>query len=185
VAVVVVWLTTLPLHTTAPAPKLRKDESPEVPLKTNSRAVLTLLLAVKSKFAPCPNSNCVPVPNELAPLSATLVAMSVPPDTVTFPLNVLSPDKVKLPDPDALVSVPLPLITPLTVNAVVCQNCKDPSLVIAALIGELTTLVIICVSPTLITPPLVTVFVLVVCAETVARQENNTNDAENLPMVRA
>jgi len=174
----------LPLHTTAPAPKLRKDESPEVPLKTNSRAVLTLLLAVKSKFAPCPNSNCVPVPNELAPLSATLVALSVPLDTVTFPLNVLSPDKVKLPDPDALVSVPLPLITPLLVKAVVCRNCKEPLLVMAAEI-DVTGLVMISVSPTLINPPLVTVFVLVVCAETVARQENNTNDAENLPMVRA
>jgi hypothetical protein len=40
--------------------------------------------------------------------------------------------------------------------------------VIAADIGEVTVLVIICVSPTLIIPPLVTVFVFVVCADTEA-----------------
>jgi hypothetical protein len=39
--------------------------------------------------------------------------------------------------------VPLPLIAPLTVNAVVCQNCRDPLLVIAAVIGEATVLVMI------------------------------------------
>ena len=120
------------------------------------------LLAVKLSAAEGFKVTLVPVPSELLPLSATLLTASVPLLTVTFPLKVLLPDKVKLPEPVALVTDPLPLIGPLTVIAVVCQNCKLPSLVIAALIGEATGLVIICVSPTLIIPPLVTVFVLVV-----------------------
>ena len=95
-------------------------------------------------------------------MSDTPVASSRPLLIVTLPLKVFDPDKVKLPDPDALVTTPLPLIRPLTASTVVCQNCKLPSLVIAALIGEATVLVMICVSPTLMSPPLVTVFVLVV-----------------------
>jgi hypothetical protein len=64
----------------------------------------------------------------------------------------------------AFVTVPEPLIAPLAVKAAVCQNCRDPLLVIAAVM-EVTGLVMIWMSPTLIVPPLVTVFVLVVCAQ--------------------
>jgi hypothetical protein len=106
----------------------------------------------------------VPVPKELLPVSATLLALSVPPLTVTFPLKVLAPDRVRFPEPVAFVTVPIPLIIPLFVKAVDCQNCRDPLLVIAADIGEVTGLVIITVSPGRIVPPLVTVLVLVVCA---------------------
>jgi hypothetical protein len=64
----------------------------------------------------------------------------------------------------AFVTVPEPLIAPLAVKAAVCQNCRDPLLAIAAVM-EVTGLVMIWMSPTLIVPPLVTVFVLVVCAQ--------------------
>jgi hypothetical protein len=50
---------------------------------------------------------------------------------------------------------------------------------------NVTGLVIICVSPTLINPPLVTVFVFVVCADTEAMHANNANHAKYLAMDRA
>jgi hypothetical protein len=96
-------------------------------------------------------------------VSETPLAVSVPLDIVTFPLKVLAPDRVRFPEPVAFVTVPVPLIIPLSVKAVDCQNWRDPLLVIAAVI-EVTGLVITSVTPTLMVPPLVTVLVLVVCA---------------------
>ena len=112
----------------APAPVPCSAPAPATPMPvidTASAPIATLLM-----FSVAPLATVVPP--AVVPSAAALLAVSVPASTLVAPVYVFAPERVSVPVLSLVSDVPVPLITPLTVDAPPTLMAMAPPLVASA-----------------------------------------------------